>query len=42
MFTNDLPKYEYLAADAIEQIHETALMVLEKHGIAYDKSYIWD
>ncbi len=36
MFTNSLPKYEYLAADAIEQIHETALMVLEKFGIEFN------
>lgn len=36
MFSNELPKYEYLAAGAIEQIHETSLMVLEKHGIEFN------
>lgn len=36
MFTNTLHKYEYLAADAIEQIHETSLMVLEKFGIEFN------
>ena len=36
MFTNSLPKYEYLAPDAIDQIHETSLTVLEKYGIEFN------
>ena len=36
MLTNSLPKYEYLAPDAVEQIHETSLMVLEKFGIEFN------
>src|SRR5712692_10419850 len=36
MFTNSLPKYEYLPSDALDQIHETALMVLEKFGVEFN------
>jgi trimethylamine---corrinoid protein Co-methyltransferase len=36
MFTNSLPKYCYLAPEAIDQIHETSLMVLEKYGIEFN------
>lgn len=36
MFTNSLPKYEYLPADAIETIHETSLKVLEEMGLEFN------
>jgi len=36
MFINSLPKYCYLAPEAIDQIHETSLMVLEKYGIEFN------
>jgi trimethylamine--corrinoid protein Co-methyltransferase len=36
MFTNSLAKYDYLASEAVDQIHDTSLMVLEKYGIEFN------
>ncbi len=36
MFTNNLPKYEYLPSESIETIHETSLKVLEQYGIEFN------
>ena len=36
MITNSLPKYEYLAPEAIETIHETSLKVLEQYGLEFN------